>query len=290
LCFNCIIEKATVGMNRPNFLCIGAQKAGTTFLFDILKRHPDIYLPEAKELHFFDRDEEYDKGILWYQDAHFKGAENHKCIGEVTPSYIFFESVPERILKDLGSNIKFIILLRNPVDRAYSHYWMQFKRKQETLPFMEALKLEPERTAQGYFGKTRFSYVSRGFYSEQIRRYLNYFSLNNMKFVIFEEFIQDIPRKIGEILNFLSCSQYPGTEGLEWNKVNSSKLKLAQYFSGFLLNRQYVSAVSQIGLKRGYPSMRLKYRKILAEIFRNDIRTLESLIHKDLSLWENRLH
>jgi len=76
-------------MNRPNFLCIGAQKAGTTLLFDILKQHPDIYLPEAKELHFFDRDEEYDKGIFWYRDAHFKGAEHRKCIGEVTPSYIF---------------------------------------------------------------------------------------------------------------------------------------------------------------------------------------------------------
>lgn len=272
-------------MSLPNFLGIGVQKAGTTLLYQLLKQHPQIYLPDSKELHFFDRDEEYQKGVSWYQNNYFGGAENYPWIGEITPSYIFFESAPERIFKTLGPNIKLIIILRNPVDRAYSHYWMQYKRGIETFPFIEALLMELARIRQGYFGKTRFSYLTRGFYTEQIKRYLNYFPLENMKFFLFEEFILDIPGIVSEVLDFLNCDHNYLNELKVFDKVNSSELNRKQYLQGVLLNRKYVSKNGLLGFKPDYPPLKSKYRKMVGQIYKEDIEGLQSLINKDFSIW-----
>lgn len=114
-----------------NFLCIETQKAGTTLLYEILRLHPEIFLPHDRR-HFFDLDEHYNKGIEWYKQF-FQNSEHYKIIGTITPVYLFFEYVTERIKDTLDTDIKFLIILRNPIDRAYSHYWMSFKRGYETL-------------------------------------------------------------------------------------------------------------------------------------------------------------
>ena len=81
-------------MILPNFLCVGAQKAGTTTLYDILKQHPNIYLPKVKELHFFDKDDRYKLGLEWLTKYFVNGYKNQKAVGEITPSYLFYEKVP----------------------------------------------------------------------------------------------------------------------------------------------------------------------------------------------------
>jgi hypothetical protein len=104
-----------------SFYCIGTQKAGTTTLHDILKTHSQIYLPENKEAHFFDRNDRFNKGINWYLNYFFSSVKNEKAIGSFTPEYIFFPKVAKRIYESLGTNIKFIVILRNPVERAISN-------------------------------------------------------------------------------------------------------------------------------------------------------------------------
>ncbi len=174
----------------PNFLCIGTQKGGTSFLFNLLNQHPQIFIPNIKEIHFFDVDDNYKKGPDWYQ-YFFRQAKGYKAIGSITPSYMFFEYVPKRIKHTLGSNINFLVILRNPVDRAYSHYWMSFKRGYERLPFEQAILMEHKRIKMGYFEKNNFSYVTRGFYYEQLIRYFDIFPKENFLILIFDDFIKN---------------------------------------------------------------------------------------------------
>ena len=108
-------------MSLPNFMCLGAAKSGKTTLYDILKQHPDIYLPSFKEPHFFDIHDNYNNGIDWYMKNYYSKS-NFKAIGDFTPSYFFEKEAPKRIYDALSKDIKFIVILRHPVDRAYSHY------------------------------------------------------------------------------------------------------------------------------------------------------------------------
>jgi len=118
----------------PNFLVIGVEKGGTTWLHAQLKKHPEIFLPQSKEIHFFNKynsnlikHDYFQLGINWYADF-FKQYKGQKVIGEVTPMYICDPEAPLRIQQTLP-NVKLIAILRDPVRRAYSHYWMAKQKK-----------------------------------------------------------------------------------------------------------------------------------------------------------------
>ena len=158
-----------------NFYCVGAQKAGTTTLHDILIQHPEVYLPETKEAHFFDEDEKYKKGLNWYKKTFFSNYKGEKISGSCNPEYMYFDDVPKRIYDTIGTDVKFVFIFRNPMNRAYSHYLMSKRRCYEELSFADAILEEDKRIKKDYFNKTHFSYVSRGYYSQQVERYLKYF-------------------------------------------------------------------------------------------------------------------
>jgi len=164
-------------MTLPNFIIVGAQKSGTTTLYDILAQHNDIYLSSTKESKFFVDEEKYNRGIEFYSNEYFSNYNGEKAIGEIDPEYIFFEDVPQRLRYDISSNLKLIFILRNPVARAYSHYLMTYKRGWDELSFEEAIKEEPQRIQKDFFSKHHQSYITRGYYSKQIKRYLEYFPI-----------------------------------------------------------------------------------------------------------------
>jgi len=196
-------------MSLPNFLCLGAAKSGTTTLFDVLRQHPDVYIPAFKEPHFFDIPENYNNGIEWYEKNYFRKADK-RIIADFTPSYFFEKETPKRIFKDIGSEIKFVVLLRNPVDRAYSHYLHSVRDNHENLSFEESLKQENERLDRheknsDYLSYLRNSYFHQGLYGDMLERYLEYFTLDNFLFINFEEeFLQERKATIQKILEFLS--------------------------------------------------------------------------------------
>ncbi|MDA9808158.1 sulfotransferase domain-containing protein [Flavobacteriales bacterium] len=195
-------------MSLPNFMCLGAAKSGTTTLYDILRQHPDIYIPSFKEPHFFDIPENYKNGIKWYEKTYFKNV-NQKIVADFTPSYFFDEEAPKRIFESLGGELKFVVILRNPLDRAYSHYLHSKRDLYEKQDFGEALKLESSRLQQyqnqaDYLSYLRHSYIHQGLYSKMLKRYLQYFSLDNFLFINFEdEFLQEKDLTIQKILHFL---------------------------------------------------------------------------------------
>jgi len=198
----------------PNFYCIGAQKAGTTSIHEILKQHKDIYLPDAKEAQFFHDDHLYHKGVDWYLNEHFSTLADEKVVGSVTPNYLYFENSAERIHRIFGENINFLVILRNPAERAFSHYNMSKYRGYETLPFDEAIKVEEKRISGNLQDRSRFSYIDRGYYYKQISRYLEYFPVENFMFLNFEtELVKNLDQSIAKLCRFL---------GIEHRNLNTN--------------------------------------------------------------------
>ena len=195
-------------MSLPNFMCLGAAKSGTTTLYDILRQHSEIYIPAFKEPHFFDITENYNNGLQWYEKNYFNKADK-KIIADFTPSYFFDKNAPKRIYESLGRKMKFLVILRNPVDRAYSHYLHSKRDYHENENFEEALELEVNRLKKykdqsDYLSYLRHSYVHQGLYAQMLERYLQYFSLDNFLFVHFEdELLQERDLTIKRILDFL---------------------------------------------------------------------------------------
>lgn len=126
---------------RPHFLIIGAARSGTTSLYSYLVEHPRVVAAAKKELHFFDL--RFPNGPAWYRDQ-FPSLSPDTITGEASPYYLFHSHVPKRVFK-LLPHVKLIVLLRNPVDRAYSHYYHAVKHGIETLPFERAIEQEDER-------------------------------------------------------------------------------------------------------------------------------------------------
>src|SRR5574337_1635352 len=126
----------------PNFLCIGAQKSGTTTLLNQLDRHPDIFMSPARETKFFLLDHLYSQGVTAYEKDFFSDWNGQKAVGEKTPEYLCDPLIPQRIDATLGKSIKFIVTFRSPAQRAYSHYRHNFQQLWENLSFPEAIAQE----------------------------------------------------------------------------------------------------------------------------------------------------
>jgi len=193
-------------VEKLDFIVAGAQKSGTTALNYYLKRHPQIAMPEKKELHFFDNDELFTGKEISYEQLHrmFPPARPGMIAGENTPIYIYWRSALPRI-HNYNAAIKLIVILRNPVERAFSQWNMQRQRGAEPLDFLDAIRTEPERIAQAAPAQLRkFSYVDRGRYGEQIARGFKVFPREQFLIIKYEEFRvrqQDIIENVFRFLN-----------------------------------------------------------------------------------------
>jgi len=193
-----LFHRATTPLRvLPDFLVIGVMKGGTTSFFNYLARHPQVQPPFRKEIKFFDI--HYLQGLGWYR-AHFPTRFKMKpgmVTGEATPYYIFHPTAPQRIVKVLP-DVRLITLLRNPVDRAYSHYNHMVRVGREPLPFEEAIEHEAERLAgeeekiiadprYSTFSHLHYSYLARGRYIEQLQKWFAIFPREQMLILSSEE-------------------------------------------------------------------------------------------------------
>ena len=198
----------------PDFLVIGAQRSGTTFLYAALRRHPGIVAAKTKELHYFDRaaaDEETYCRQLRAHRADAKG--KRRLCGEATPYYLFHPTAPERVAK-VNPGVKLIALLREPGRRAWSHYHHAVRLGVEKLSFEQAMAAEPERLA-GEVERIRkdpsyrsvshqhHSYLSRGHYAEQLRAWLEFFPAGQMLVLPAEAMFRHPNRVVSAVAGFL---------------------------------------------------------------------------------------
>lgn len=193
----------------PDAVIIGAQRCGTTSLYHCISQHPRVIRPSKKEVHYFDIN--YHRDLAWYQ-MHFQ--HNHgKLNFEASPYYIFHPKAPERVAAALPDT-KVIVILRDPVARAYSHYWHERRLGNEKLSFAEAIDAEGERLAgestrlaeeDGYYSYNHhhFSYVSRGCYDMQLKRWLRFFPRPQFLFIESESFFEDPGREMARVTRFL---------------------------------------------------------------------------------------
>lgn len=267
----------------PNFIIPGAMKSGTTALRIYLAQHPDIYMAN-KEIHFFDQN--FEKGIEWYEKF-FDGWDGEKAIGEKSPSYLYDEKTPERIYK-LLPNVKLIFVLRNPVDRAYSHYWHNARVGKEMLSFEEAIEREEERIKNPAYKKL-YSYKDMGKYVIQIKRYAKYFPKSRMFFVLAEDLKEEREETLRKILKFLEVDENFEFEDLKEKHIGGAprsmflaKLVGSKYIKKYPLIRD---AIKKINSKK-IPPMKEETRKKLQEYFEPYNKELEKFIGLDLSKWE----
>jgi hypothetical protein len=188
----------------PNFLIIGVQKGGTSSLFYYLKYHPQVRRPIKKEMHFFNT--HYSKGLKWYK-AHFPLKSKNKLTGEASPDYIFHPLSAERV-RQLNPDMKLIILLRNPVERAYSAY--QMNRRLGVDPrstFQEAVDFElshHDKFANQYNdAKHNFFYLERGKYAAQLSVWLNHFPKEQFLVINSQSFFENTSDELLKIYSFL---------------------------------------------------------------------------------------
>lgn len=175
----------------PDYVIIGAQRAGTTSLYKYLCDHPHVGAAYRKEVHYFDRF--YDKGWAWYL-AHFPQRGQYPVVGEASPFYLFHPEVPHRLRVALPA-AKLIVLLRNPIDRALSQYHQKRRKQNEDLGLEEALAREEERLADDddpvSAAWRHHSYLRRGYYAEQLERWFAVFPRDRFLILRSEEFFAD---------------------------------------------------------------------------------------------------
>lgn len=170
----------------PNVLCIGAQKSGTTAIWRMLDAHPDIYMARPRETRFFCDDFQFQGGVHNYEIAYFGSWNGQAAAGEKCPEYLYAPEVPLRIREQLGPEIKFIVTLRNPAERAFSHYRHNLAMLREHRTFSAVIEQEAALLAEGRLPPIPFGYVGRGLYARQLKRYLGLFPAENFLFVSFE--------------------------------------------------------------------------------------------------------
>jgi Sulfotransferase domain len=284
---------------KVDYIGIGAAKAGTSWVNQMLGAHPDICTAEPKEVHFFHdaihntapiHQGNFKKGLSWYK-RFFQHCTEGQVKGEITPKYLIDPVVPERI-RNMFPEVKLILCLRSPVERATSHYYFtKYFLKTEKRPIAQAIREEPE-------------YILNGLYFRHLRRYLEHFPMSAIHLVWFEDIAGDPDKVLEGLYTFLCVDpgfKPPGMHGKSnaAKKVKSKRVreliamgerKLTEMgLSGFVrfLKRMKVNKAIAFFNARNikYEKMSEADRTWLIAQFREDIIALQTFTGRDLSTW-----
>lgn len=296
-------------MTLPNFLIIGAAKSGTTALYHYLRQHPEVYMCPQKETNFFaygeqkirfagPRDANDSDFIITtlesYKDQ-FKAASNETAVGEASPWYLYSTNAAANIERRLP-NAKLIAVLRNPVDRAFSSYLHVYKDGRESLSFEEGLLAEEDRIARGW--EPVWHYRHAGLYAEQVARFLDLFSRHQVRFYLYDDFLESPGSILRDIYQFLEVdvdfvadtSVRPNASGVPRNQLLGRLLLQPNRLKGMVkpliptwLRYELSQRLNQRLLEK--PPLSEETSRWLMSSFKNDILALEDLIGRDLSRW-----
>lgn len=276
------------GKNRPTHLVLGAPKAATSWLYQCMKEHPDVYVPHVKEIRFFYQ--HYDKGSDWYL-TWFDGRRDEKAVVENSPSYLAIPEAAARISRDLPG-VKLVCSLRNPVDRAYSHYCMLLRGGRV------GTDIDSEIRTNEYI-------LSRGRYYQQLQRYLALFAPDDLLILFYDDLKADPRGFISSVWHFLDVDaeflpsiiseQYlyrkyrPRSQSLHdglvklvdrvtTNKVGSAAFDAAEFVGVTRL-------VSRLNKGESFPKMSADTRKWLADYYRAEVEGVTEITGRDLGHW-----
>ncbi|MDQ1521009.1 MAG: hypothetical protein QOI55_2082 [Actinomycetota bacterium] len=272
----------------PDFLIVGAPRSGTTALAQYLRGHDGVFIPVRKELNFFDRSEQSGRPLEWY-GRQFDAARGDQLVGEATPTYLFTPEAPNRMAA-LIPEARLIALLRNPVDRAYSHYWLCRLLGVERRDFADAVLDE-----LGGRALPGLEYLAYGRYLEQIERTLEHFPRTSLLVQLFDdlkavpdEFFETVCRHIGADPTFkpsivgerINTAQRPRSvmlwRGLErWRNSKRRGFRVARFIS------------SKNSAPFTPPPMGPDVRASLIDHFAESTDALGAWLERDLSAWSD---
>lgn len=301
-------------MTMPNFVIIGAGKAGTTSLYEYLGEHPQIYMSPKKEPRFFAVEDEeinfqgpddtrfkFINSIDDYQKL-FNRVSDEIAIGEASPIYLTTPKAPQRIHHHIP-NAKIIAILRDPIERAYSNFLDSLSRGIETTDnFSEAMLLEEERIKNRW--APHWHYKRKGFYFSLLKPYFELFDKKNIKIYFFEDLIKDPQKIVKDIYRFLGVDHYfspdfsirhnpsgiPRSKRLHtyflqriWSKGSKVNRSIGSKIANDLL-QQIESSIFRLNLKEK-PKISKETRKEFIDVYKEDILNLQDLVNRDLSPW-----
>lgn len=269
----------------PNFIIAGVQKCGTTTLHRYLERNPAVFLPPAPQEICFFRDGAFKRGLAHYE-AFFSGWSGEAAVGQTCPVYLDDPRVPGRIQRTLP-DVRFIVILRDPVARTYSHYWHNVKKGREPLGFEEALVREPVRVRTGDFERLHYCYVARSRYDIHLRRFVELFGADRVFVLLTQDLEEGNHRMLCRLHDFLGL---PAVDEIELGHHNKARLPWFPRLRGV---PQAVGRVlpalgrrlDQLNRTRAYPPMHPSTRAALVRDFLPTIEWLEDFLDRDLVRW-----
>ncbi len=244
-----ILRRLSVAKREyPDFIIIGAMKAGTTSLFSYLNQHYQLKSSVVKEVHYFDSPNYKETNHHWYR-ARFPIVSNGIKTFEASPRYLLNPDVPERIHKTIPG-VKLIAILRNPVERAISHYYHMKTGGREKLNLMEALEAEEERLEYAHKNRdylderyVSFSYKLRGHYAEQLEAYYQYFSKDQLLILNTKQLREDVHGTLKKIYDFVGVDPDVVIDDVKPRHVSKAKKHVDDEVSDYLNN--YYTAHNQ---------------------------------------------
>ena len=295
----------------PNFLIVGAAKSGTTSLYHYLKEHPEIYLHKKKEIRFFSqmkgnfrgpRDKNVNKSIVKNIEeykTYFINLQKEIAIGDISPDYLFFYENAVSGIKKYLINPKIIIILRNPIERAFSQWVYFVKDGREFLSFEDALFEEEKRKSLNW--EWAWYYKEVGLYYNQVKAYLENF--DNVKIYLYDDLQKDRLGLVQDIYRFLEVNDNFVPESLN-EKYNVSGIPKNKFLHKFLreenlikdiikpvvktvlpdkVRHKLINKIMQKNLQK--PQMKPETREYLKNYYKEDILKLQDLINRDLTHW-----
>lgn len=295
----------------PNFFILGAAKSGTTSLYSYLRQHPDVFMPDVKEPRYMayaddpppmngPGDEDSNDEAVFTREAYealFTPAGDEAAVGEASPNYLYSEPAPSRIHR-MAPDAQLFAILRNPVERAYSHYLHLLRSGREPLDsFAAALDAEPRRRNEGW--EWSWHYQAMGFYGQQLQRYLDQFPREQITIYLFEDFTDaplevttDIFRRLGVNPTFepdttlrRRTTGVPRSNRFQqflYNPDNPLR-RLSRYVLPESVRDRWLTRLKNANLRK--PPLSDEVRARLVDTYREDVQTLQSLIDRDLTHW-----
>lgn len=267
----------------PNFLYIGTSKAGSTWIYNVLDNHPDIYMAPGKAIYFFSNN--YERGLDWYSN-HFKGATQEKIVGEVSHGYLYSPGACQRIAS-MDSDIRLMACLRDPVDRAFSDYLDGLKNGQFQGSFEEELERVP-------------ALIDRGKYAKYLACYVEQFGLQRLHIGVFDELGSNPNEFAKKLFGFLNVEEreLPGAQqkkmmpaGIPRSKLLARMAKKASHTARSLGLRKLRGKVKTSRLARNIlyrpytpeekPQMAPETKRRLRQMFQQEIAELDRLLDTD---------
>lgn len=285
---------------KVDFFIVGAPKSGTTSLYHYLNQHQDICMSLIKEPNYFSSEELNDQGLYYKAkvisklESYYKifiKEKDHQLLGEASVSYLFYQNVPLKIYK-YNPNAKIIILLRNPIERAHSHYLMDYRLGHTKISLDSILNDSSVKDHALLYQQ----YIELGFYYNQVKRYIDVFGHNNVCVMLYDKLKENNEKLTNNILRFLNVDLNNDINfKIPYNRSKSSTNKIIQKLYSltfirksvsFLFPNIIISYINKIFFNNKENSLSTRLEDKLYNLYSEDILLLEKMLKIDLSSWK----